>query len=218
LANYYKRFIKDFGAIAAPLTELLKKDAFLWSEAATIAFVALKKALTEAPVLHLPDFNKEFMVDCDASGSGFGAVLHQGDGPLAYFSRQFVPRHLKIAAYERELIGLVQVVRHWRPYLWGRPFVVRTDHYALKFMLDQRLSTIPQHNWISKLFGYDFRVEYRPGRLNTAADALLLGNSGKPVTLETLSLTKFLKYVFQEQGIRDSREPGTCEVSNSRMC
>jgi hypothetical protein len=79
---------------------------------------------------------------------------------------------MKIAAYERELIGLVQAVRHWRPYLWGRPFVVRTDHYALKFMLDQRLSTIPQHHWISKLFGFDFRVEYRPGRLNTVADAL----------------------------------------------
>jgi hypothetical protein len=79
---------------------------------------------------------------------------------------------MKLAAYERELIGLVQAVRHWRPYLWGRSFVVRTDHYALKFMLDQRLSTVPQYQWVSKLFGYDFSVEYRPGRLNTVADAL----------------------------------------------
>jgi len=63
-------------------------------------------------------------------------------------------------------------VRHWCPYLWGRKFVVRTDHYALKFMLDQRLSTVPQLQWISKLFGFDFSVEYRPGRLNTVADAL----------------------------------------------
>jgi hypothetical protein len=172
LAGYYRRFIKDFGTIAGPLTQLLKKDAFLWSDAASTAFDALKQALTAAPVLHLPHFTRDFVVDCDASGSGFGAVLHQGDGPIAYFSRQFAPRHLKIAAYERELIGLVQAVRHWRPYLWGRPFVVRTDHYSLKFMLDQHLSTIPQHNWISKLFGYDFRVEYHPGRLNTVADAL----------------------------------------------
>jgi hypothetical protein len=122
LVGYYRRFINDFGAIAAPLTQLLKKDAFLWSEAAATAFAALKQALTEAPVLHLPDFSQDFMVDCNASGTGFGAVLHQGDGPIAYFSRQFAPRHLKIAAYERELIGLVQAVRHWRPYLWGRPF------------------------------------------------------------------------------------------------
>ena len=77
-----------------------------------------------------------------------------------------------MAAYERELIGLVQAVHHWRPYLWGRRFLVRTDHYSLKFLLDQRLSTVPQHQWISKLFGFNFTVEYRPGQLNSAADAL----------------------------------------------
>jgi hypothetical protein len=123
-------------------------------------------------VLHLPDFTKAFMVDCEASGTGFGVVLHQGAGPLAFFSKPFAARHLKVAAYERELIGLVQAVRHWRPYLWGRQFVMRMDHYALKYMLDQRLLTVPQHQWISKLFGFDFTVEYRPGRLNTIADAL----------------------------------------------
>jgi hypothetical protein len=77
-----------------------------------------------------------------------------------------------LAAYERELIGLVQAVHHWRPYLWGRRFTVRTDHYALKFLLDQRLSTVPQHQWVSKLFGFDFAVEFRLGRLNIVADAL----------------------------------------------
>jgi hypothetical protein len=120
----------------------------------------------------MPDFARQFIVDCDASGVGFGAVLHQGDGPLAYFSRPFAARHLKLAAYEQELSGLVQAVRHWRPYLWGRSFQIRTDHYSLKYLLDQRLSTVPQHQWISKLFGFDFTVEYRPGRLNTVADAL----------------------------------------------
>jgi hypothetical protein len=89
-----------------------------------------------------------------------------------YFSRPFAVRHLKLAAYERELIGLVLAVRHWRPYLWGRAFLVRTDHYSLKFLLDQRLLIVPQHQWISKLFGDDFEVEYRPGRLNVAVDAL----------------------------------------------
>jgi hypothetical protein len=120
----------------------------------------------------MPDFSKPFVVDCDASGAGFGAVLHQTAGPLAYFSKPFAARHLKLAAYERELIGLVQAVRHWRPYLWGCHFRVRTDHYSLNFLLDQRLSTVPQHQWISKLFGFDFSVEYRPGRLNTVVDAL----------------------------------------------
>ena len=172
LAGYYRRFIQGYAAMAAPLTKLLKNDGFTWTEEATAAFVALKQALSTTPVLQLPAFDQPFLVDCDASGSGFGAVLHQGDGALAFFSRPFAARHMKLATYERELIGLVQAVRHWRPYLWGRHFTVRTDHFALKFLLDQRLSTVPQHQWVSKLFGFDFSVEYRPGRLNTVADAL----------------------------------------------
>ena len=84
----------------------------------------------------MPDFDKQFVVDYGVSSAGFDAVLHQDIGPLAFFSRPFAARHLKLAAYERELIGLVQAVRHWRPYLWGCHFLVRTDHYSLKFLLD----------------------------------------------------------------------------------
>jgi hypothetical protein len=75
-------------------------------------------------------------------------------------------------AYERELISLVQAFKHWRAYLWGREFGVKTDHYSLKYILDQRLTTIPQHQWVSKLIGYDFRVQYKLGSSNTVADAL----------------------------------------------
>jgi len=100
LAGYYRRFIKDYGLLAAPLTQLLKKDQFHWSSAADDSFNALKNALSSAAVLHLPNFTKPFFVDCDTSGSGFGAVLHQGEGPLAFFSRPFAARHLKLAAYE----------------------------------------------------------------------------------------------------------------------
>jgi hypothetical protein len=172
LTGYYRRFIANYGSIAAPLTVLLKKEAFVWTPDATAAFDALKVALTTGPVLQLPDFDAPFIVDCDASGTGFSAVLHQGQGPIAFFSRQVAPQHAKLAAYERELIGLVQAVRHWRPYLWPREFIVRTDHCSLKHLLDQRLSTIPQHTWVSKLFGYAFQVEYKPGAQNAAADAL----------------------------------------------
>lgn len=86
-----------------------------------------------------------FIVDCNASRSGFGAVLHQGVGPIAFFRRVVVPLHAKLAACERELIGLVKAVEHWPPYLWARLFTVCTDHFTLKYLLDQRLSTIPQH-------------------------------------------------------------------------
>lgn len=181
LTGYYRKFIKNYGVIAAPLTKLLKKESFGWSEEATHAFEALKVALTSAPVLQLLDFSKTFMVDCDASGTGVGAVLHQGERPIAFFSRAVPPHHAKLAAYERELIGLVKVVRHWRPYLWGREFTIRTDHYSLKFLLDQRLSTIPQHHWVSKLFGFDFTVVFRPGKQNAAADALSRRDTGLSV-------------------------------------
>jgi hypothetical protein len=135
LAGYYRKFIRDFGLIAAPLTRLLHRDAYTWDQEAEDAFQALKRALTTGLVLQMPDFDKLFIVDCDASGVGFGAVLHQGAGPVAFFSRPFAARHLKLAAYERELIGLVQAVCHWRPYLWGRQFLVRTDHFSLKYLL-----------------------------------------------------------------------------------
>jgi len=163
LTGYYRKFVKGYGAVAAPLTALLKKEAFSWTPEAEQAFGALKQTLTTAPVLQLPDFTKRFYVDCDASGSGFGAVLHQGDGAVAFFSRAIAPHHAKLPAYERELIGLVKAVKNWRPYLWGRAFTVRMDHYSLKFILDQRLTTIPQHTWVTKLFGYDLTVEYSLG-------------------------------------------------------
>jgi hypothetical protein len=80
--------------------------------------------------------------------------------------------HTKLPTYEHKLIGLAKVVRHWQPYVWGRFFIIRTYHFSLKFILDQRLATIPQHTWVSKLFGYDFAVEYRQGKFNVVTDAL----------------------------------------------
>ena len=172
LAGYYRKFIHNYGAIAAPLTALLKKEGFAWNPDAETAFSTLKAAVTSALVLALPDFTKPFLVECDASTYGFGAVLLQEGHPIAYFSRPVAPRHRSLAAYERELIGLVLAVRHWRPYLWGRRFLVKTDDYSLKYLLDQRLATIPQHHWVGKLLGFDFTVEYKSGASNTVADAL----------------------------------------------
>jgi hypothetical protein len=146
LTGYYCKFVHNYGTVAVPLTALLKKDAFSWDDAATTAFAALKAAVTTAPVLAMPDFAKPFTVECDASTFSFGAVLVQEGHPIAFFSRPVAPRHRSLTAYERELIGLIQAVRHWRPYLWGRRFVIKTDHYSLKYLLDQRLATIPQHH------------------------------------------------------------------------
>jgi hypothetical protein len=117
-AGYYRKFIHNYGAIATPLMALLK-EGFAWDDAAVVAFATLKAAVTSAPILAMRDFAKLFTVECDASTFGFGAVLVQEGHPVAFFCRPVAPRHGSLAAYERELIGLVQAVLHWRPYLWG---------------------------------------------------------------------------------------------------
>jgi hypothetical protein len=110
LTGYYHRFICDYGAILQSLTKLLHKGGFVWNTEAEDAFCARQRALTLAPVLQLPDFERPFTVECDVSGVGFGVVLHQGTGPVTYFSRPIAARHAKLAAYERELTGLVHVM------------------------------------------------------------------------------------------------------------
>lgn len=115
LAGYYRKFIKDYGNIAAPLTSMLRRNGFTWSKDSQAAFTNLKRALSESPILALPDFSNTFVVECDASGSGIGAILQQNNHPIAFFSRKLADRHHKLPAYERELIGLAKAVAHWRP-------------------------------------------------------------------------------------------------------
>lgn len=112
LTGYYKKFIQDYDVVARPLTQLLKREAFLWTQDADVGFFALKNALTTGPTLQLPDFGKAIVINCDAFGSDFGAVLHQEGGPIAFYSRPVAPQHAKLAAYECELVGLVKAVCH----------------------------------------------------------------------------------------------------------
>jgi hypothetical protein len=88
------------------------------------------------PVLQLPSFDREFIIECDASGSGLGTVLHQGGRSVAFFSRSMVPRHAELVVYRQKLISLVQVVHSWHPYLWGQLLLIKIDHLRLKFLLD----------------------------------------------------------------------------------
>jgi hypothetical protein len=118
-------------------------------------------------------------------------VLHKGEGTVAYFTKQMAPHHVGLAAYERELMALVHAVRHWHPYLWGRKFLVRTGHVSLKYLLDQRLSTILQHQWVSKMLGFDFRVEYKLRASNVIADALSRHDSDDLITVHALSAPSF---------------------------
>lgn len=172
LMGYYRKFIPGYGKIARPLTDLTKKDGFRWGPEAQAAFELLKQTMTTAPFLTLPDFSKPFEIECDASGYGLGAVLMQSRKPIAYFSKALSDKNLSKSAYEKELMALVLAIQHWRPYLLGRTFTVFTDQKSLRHLLEQRITTTDQQNWLAKLLGYNFSILYKPGRDNSAADAL----------------------------------------------
>ncbi|KAG6385619.1 hypothetical protein SASPL_154455 [Salvia splendens] len=151
LTGYCRRFIKDYGKIAAPLTALLKKAepapprrAWSWPAEADKAYHDLKRALTTTPLLRTPDFSKEFVVECDASGRGLSAVLMQNRLPVAYFSKTLSSCWLAILAYEKEHMALVLAIQHWQPYLLGQRFVVYTDQRSLRQLLAHPLSTPAQ--------------------------------------------------------------------------
>lgn len=124
LTGFYRKFIQHYASIAQPLTALLKKDAFQWIEDASAAFQKLKLAMTQAPVLALPDFSQDFILETDALGIGMGAVLIQNGHPLAYFSKKFCPKLLNSSTYVRELCAITSAVKKWRTYLLGRKFVI----------------------------------------------------------------------------------------------
>lgn len=135
LTSYYRKFVSNYGIIATPLTVMLKKNLFQCTDASLHAFDALKQAMTTTTMLVLPDFEQLFVIECDASDSGVGAVL-QHNKPVAYFNQAMAVRHRRIPTYEKELISCVKAIKHWKCYLWGHKFLVCIDHYSLKFLLE----------------------------------------------------------------------------------
>ncbi|XP_015969943.1 uncharacterized protein LOC107493360 [Arachis duranensis] len=172
LTGYYRRFIKGYASLASPLTDLLKRDAFQWSSVAAHAFESLKNAITSEPVLALPNFDQPFIVETDASSTGIGAVLLQDKHPIAFFSKKLSTNKQHQSAYAREFYAVTEAVAKFRHYLLGKKFIIRTDQQSLKTLGDQTLHTPDQQKWIHKLMGYDFEIQYKPGKENTAADAL----------------------------------------------
>lgn len=149
MASFYRRFVKDFSTIAAPLTALVKKNVpFTWGETQEHAFQRLKESLTKAPVLALLYFNKTFEVECDASGVGIGAVLMQGGKPVAYFSEKLSGATLNYPTYDEELYALVRAMETWQHYLMSRECVIHTDHETLQHLRGQTTLKRRHAKWL----------------------------------------------------------------------
>ena len=192
LANYYRRFVKNFSTIAEPLNRLTKKDQeYEWKQEQTEAFNQIKEKLTQQPVLARANFQKEFTLYTDASALGLGAVLAQkGEDQLmhviAYGSRTTQGAEKNYGATELECLAVVWATEHFRHYLIGRKFRLITDHSALTSLLKMKEAEGKYARWIMRLQEYQFDITYRPGWMNQNADALSrkrkLGNGPrKPV-------------------------------------
>ena len=177
LCSYYRKFIFHFADIARPLHKLTEKNqSFIWSKECNAAFEALKEALTHTPILSYPRNEDSFILDTDASNTCMGAVLSQvQDGQekvIAYFSKAFSRTEKKYCVTRRELLAVVSSIKQFHHYLYGRHFLVRTDHGALRWLLNFKNPEGQIARWFEILAAYDFKIEHRAGRSHANADAL----------------------------------------------
>ena len=181
-AGYYCRFIKDFSKVAHPLFHLKKKTVpFSFGEAELNSFLALKKALCEAPVLRHPDFERPFILQTDASGYGLGAVLTQefddgtefaGEHPIAYASRTLKDAETRYSTIEKEALGIFWGIKYFEQYLACARFKVVTDHKPLIGMMKKPHMNTRIENYALRLQHFNFDIEYREGSANGNADTL----------------------------------------------
>ncbi|GJS30835.1 putative reverse transcriptase domain-containing protein [Tanacetum coccineum] len=148
LAGYYRRFIEGFSKIAKPMTKLTqKKVKFEWGDKQEAAFQLLKQKLCSAPILALPEGSEDFIVYCDASIKGLGAVLMQREKVISYASRQLKIHEKNYTTHDLELGAVVFALKIWRHYLYGTKCTVFTDHKSLQHILDQKELNMRQRRW-----------------------------------------------------------------------
>jgi len=178
LANYYRKFIEKFSAIAAPLTDATRNASqtrpIVWTDAMVQAFETLKDALTKAPCLRIPDPDGEFEVITDASedAKAIGAVLMQNGHPVAYESKKLDKHQVNYSVHDKEMCAIMHALDRWRPFLLGKHFKCYTDHRSLVHFKSQSNLNQRQLRWQEKAADYDMEILYKPGKENVVADAL----------------------------------------------
>ena len=178
MVGWYRRFINNYSDLAAPLSDLLKKNKkFVWSAQAQKSFNDLKQALTTAPVLCHPDYEQPFIIQCDASKLGVGSVLYQlgengQEKVIAYMSKKLNSAQRNYTITELECLAAVLSVKTYRAYIEMLPFKIITDHSSLKWLMNVKDLTGRLARWSFKLQAFNFTIEHRKGRENVVPDAL----------------------------------------------
>jgi len=168
LASFYRRFVKDFSTIAAPVIEIVKKSVgFKWNDEQDEAFNLLKDKLCSVHVLALPDFTRAFEVE-----SGIGVVLMQDRRPIVYFSEKLNGAALNYPTYDKELYALVRTLETWQHYLWPKEFVIHSDHESLKHLKGQGKLSRRHAKWVEFIETIPYVIKYKQGKENIVADAL----------------------------------------------
>ena len=187
LAGYYRRFVNMFSKIAAPLTNLTRNEVrFVWTSVEQEAFDALKSALTNGPILIMPNDDLRYTVTTDASGFAIGASLCQDHGrglqPIAFMSHRMTSAQMNYPVHEQELLALMDSLKEWRHYLHGQRFTVYTDHISLKYLQTQPKLSRRQIRWSQELADYDYDIFHKPGKENVVADALSRRPDHRPIS------------------------------------
>ncbi|GJT31461.1 putative reverse transcriptase domain-containing protein [Tanacetum coccineum] len=190
LADYYRRFIEGFLKIAKSMTKLTQKGVnFDWGEKEEHAFQLIKHKLCSAPILALPEGSEDFVVYCDASHKGLGAVLMQREKVIAYASRQLKIYEKNYTTHDLELGSVVFALKIWRHYLYGTKCTVFTDHKSLQHILDQKELNMRQRRWLELLSDYNCDIRYHPGKANVVVDALSRKERIEPLRVRALVMT-----------------------------
>ncbi|GKC55033.1 putative reverse transcriptase domain-containing protein [Tanacetum coccineum] len=173
----------------SPTTPIEKNKNYIWGKEQESVFQLLKQKLCEAPILALPEENDDFVVYCDASLQGLGAVLMQREKVIAYASRQLKPHEENYTTHDLELGAVVFALKIWRHYLYGTKCTVFTDHKSLQHILRQKELNMRQRRWLELLADYDCEICYHPGKANVVADALSQKKQIKPLRVRALIIT-----------------------------
>ena len=173
LTRYYKRFIEDFSWVAAPMARLTRKRVkFEWDDLCEKEFQELKRKLTSAPILIVPEQGQRYTVYCDASRDEMGCVLMQSGRVVAYGSRQLKNHEQNYPTHDLELAAIVLTLKIWHHYLYGEQFEGFSDHKSLRYIFTQRDLNMRQRRWMEYFEDYDFTLHYHPIKENVVADML----------------------------------------------